>query len=101
MKKACILLLLLLNVEAIARSTSQRTLRQALETADSIEVSLVPDNCLDQRVVPEGSERYIRVVCHLNPSAEETFIFSRDGQLKGSIYGWALVTLANDLIVYQ
>jgi hypothetical protein len=84
-----------------ARAAQQSTLGRLLESSDPIAVDLLPDNCLNLPVTPKGVERYVLVSCHINPSAEQTFIFSRDGQLKGEIYGWELVTLPNNIIVYH
>jgi hypothetical protein len=97
-------LLIVLAVSACiitAAAAQQSTLGRLLEDSDPTAVNLLPDSCLSLPVTPQGAKRYVLVSCHLNPSAEQTFIFSRDGQLKGEIFGWELVTLANDIVVYQ
>jgi hypothetical protein len=83
------------------QAAQQPTLRHLLEASDPNAADLLPESCLSLPVTPKGVDRYILVSCHINPSAEQTFIFSRDGQLKGEIYGWVLVTLPNNIVIYH
>ena len=98
-------LLILLSFLPVALGTATQsatpTVRSILAATGSTDSSPLPDSCLDTQVVPKGAERYIQVSCHLNPSAEELFVFSRDATLKGELFGWTLATLPNDLIVYH
>ena len=85
----------------VAQSSNTPTVRSILAASGSTDSSLLPDYCLDTQVAPKGAERYIQVSCHLNPSAEQLFVFSRDATLRGELFGWTLATLPNDFIVYH
>ena len=85
----------------LVQSSKAPTFRTLLAGSGSTDISLVSDSCLDIEVAPKGAERYLHVGCHINPSAEQLFVFSRDGKLKGALYGWELVTLPDDKIVYH
>jgi hypothetical protein len=88
-------------ISAVAPAAQVPTVRSILAASGSTDIRLLPSECQNTPVVPKAQERYIQVACHINPSAEVLFVFSRDAQLKGEVYGWALATLPNDLIVYH
>ena len=86
---------------AAAQTTSAPTLRESLIASGSMDISLLPNDCLDAKAAAKGMQPYMLVACHLSPSAQQTFVLSRDGALKGSLYGCELATLPNGEIVYH
>jgi hypothetical protein len=94
-------LLMAVGSVSAAQSIGSQTLREMLIRAGSPDVSLLPDSCLDAKVVPQNGQRYIHAPCRIGPSSQQLFVFALDGRLQGSAFGWELVTLPNDFIVYH
>jgi hypothetical protein len=86
---------------AVVQSPATPTVRSILVASGSTDIQLLSPDCLNSKVLAKATERYIQVACHINPSAEQLFVFSRDAKLTGELYGWALATLPNDFIVYH
>ena len=76
------------------------TLRQAL--AGVIGLDSFPDAFLDAPIPePKPGRRYVVIGLHINPSAERFLVLSADFKLVHDLYGWELVTLPNESIVYH
>ena len=75
------------------------TIRQSLgPTHDSI----LPDRFLDSPVPdPEPGRRFSHTSHHINPSAELTYVFSKDYKHVRTLDGWIRATLPNESLVYQ
>jgi hypothetical protein len=85
----------------IVQAPASPTIRSILKAMQSTDIALLSETCLDTPVKPNGADRYIKVGCHISPSAEQLFVFSRNAELKGVLYGWTLATLPNEFIVYH
>ncbi|PYS52903.1 MAG: hypothetical protein DMG13_14785 [Acidobacteria bacterium] len=90
-------------VTALAQSANvPPAMREVLAANGITDISQYPDYFLNAKVAPETpSQRYIRSGYHINPSAGGLFIFSRDLKLLGELYGWELLTLPDQSIVYR
>ena len=90
--------LLLFNVHGAAQQ--RPTFREIL--AGEADIDDFDDQFLDSRFPPpEPGRSYVLVGLHINPSAERLLVFSRDFKLVRELYGWELVTLHNESIVYH
>jgi hypothetical protein len=77
------------------------TMREVLAANGITDTGQYPDYFLNAEVTPRPGQRSIHFGYHINPSAEELFVFSRDLKLLGELYGWELLTLPNEGIVYH
>src|SRR5438874_2737216 len=69
----------------------QRTLREALVASGIVDLRSYFEYCLDLRLAPMPNGQYLRAACHINPSTEQLFIFSKDLKLVRELYGWELL----------
>jgi hypothetical protein len=79
----------------------QRTLREALVANGMADLRSYFENCLDFKLALTPNGQYLRAGCHINPSAEQLFIFSKDLKLVRELYGWELLALPNGSIAYH
>jgi len=84
---------------ATAKAQDRPTIRDVLgPTHDSV----VPDRFLDARVPdPEAGRSFSHTSHHINPSAEITYVFSKDYKHVRTLHGWIRATLPNESLVYQ
>ena len=76
------------------------TFREALISA--ADVDSFRDEFLNQPLPdPKPGRQFILVGQHINPSAEQLLVFSKDFMFVRQLYGWELVTLPNETIVYH
>jgi len=96
------LTLVVFVLNTTAQSTRETTVREILGSAADDRLGPFTEYCLDLKVVPDHPPRkYVRVPCHINPSAGLELIFSNDLKFIRYLYGWELLTLENDSIVFQ
>jgi hypothetical protein len=97
-KSICLAIFLFVSQTAVPAPT----VREVLVAAGIKELALYPDNLLSTRLTDDLRKgQYFHLAYHINPSAEGLLIFSNDKRLIRELYGWELVNLPNDGIVYH
>jgi len=84
-----------------APQNEQHTVREALAASGIADLRSYFEHCLDLKVAPTPNGQYLRAACHINPSAEQLVIFSKDLKLVRELYGWELLVLPDGSIVYH
>jgi len=84
-----------------APQNEQLTLRQALVASGRADLRSYFEYCLDLKLAPMANGQYLRAACHITPSAEQLFIFSKDLKFVRELYGGELLVLPDGSIVYQ
>ena len=76
-------------------------MREVLAANGITDLRRYPDYFLNATASPlTPLQRYIHIGYHINPSAQGLFVLSRDLKVLGELYGWELMTLPNESIVY-
>jgi|ERR1051326_9127813 hypothetical protein len=84
-----------------APQNEQHTLGEALVANGLADLRSQFADCLDQQLAPTPNGQYLRAWCHINPSAGQLFVFSKELKLVRQIYGSELLVLPDGSIVYE
>src|ERR1051326_4286409 len=84
-----------------APQNEQHTLGEALVANGLADLRSQFADCLDQQLAPTPNGQYLRAWCHINPSAGQLFVFSKELKLVRQLYGSELLVVPDGSIVYE